>query len=122
MRGVYEIAARYVCAGTRLASKSNVTSVSRTSFHAAPCRAHKRSVSLSSSLSFARHKERAPICTHRRRCLCSCLSNDTEIRMRATSKLNYQNTNVFRNGRNDSFSLFHEFVRNLIIGDIIFKL
>lgn len=50
-RGVCEIAARYVCAGTRLASKSNVTSVSRTSFHAAPCRAHKRSVSLSLSLS-----------------------------------------------------------------------
>lgn len=50
-RGGCEIAARYVCACTRLASKSNVTSVSRTSFHAAPCRAHKRSSPLSLSLS-----------------------------------------------------------------------
>lgn len=103
MRGVYEIAARYVCAGTRLASKSNVTSVSRTSFHAAPCRAHKRSVSLSSSLSFARYKERAPICTHRRLYLCSCLlTNDTEIHMRVTSKLRAIGIRKF-------FELFHPF-------------
>lgn len=88
--GGCEIAARYVCACTRLASKSNVTSVSRTSFHAAPCRAHKRFLSLSPlflSLVSPSANERAPICMHRRPYLHSRLSmNDTGTRTRIISR------------------------------------
>jgi len=87
-RGVCEIAARYVCAGTRLASKSNVTSVSRTSFHTAPCRAHKRNVSLSSSLSCSPQRTRPYMHASLAIYLYFCLStNDTEICIHVTLKL-----------------------------------